>query len=143
MTKPELAAEAWRELFAYLTRTSGPRTRALAERKLTPNDARALHALEIGAGTPIGELARAWSCDPSMATWIVGRLERMGFVNRSADPADRRIKRVSLTRKGLAVREDLMREFLVPPPEMLELSNDELDRLRRTMATLLATRNRA
>lgn len=142
MTKQELATEAWRGLFQYLTQTSPTRTRALAARKLTPNDARALHTLSAETGTPIGDLARAWSCDPSMATWIVNRLERMELVKRQADPADARIKRISLTRKGVTVRDDLMRDFLKPPQEMTQLSASDLERLRATMAALLAARSR-
>ena len=98
VSKEALAAEAWRLMLDYLIATSPARNRSLATRRLTPNDARALHTLDTENGQPMGALAQAWNCDRSMVTWIVDRLERAGLVERPAIAGDRRVKRVALTR---------------------------------------------
>ena len=124
-----LAAEAWRLMLDYLIATSPARSRSLAARRLTPNDARALHMLETDNGQSMGALARAWNCDASMVTWIVARLERAGLVERRATAADRRIKLVVLTPKGAKTKAELMAEYRTPPQEVARLTVQELESL--------------
>src|SRR5687768_11384101 len=95
--KRALAGRAWRLMFDCLMSTRPARDRSLKRRGLTPNDARALTSLERVHGRPIGALARDWACDPSNATFIVGRLERAGLAERRVGPHDRRVKLVALT----------------------------------------------
>jgi DNA-binding MarR family transcriptional regulator len=127
-SKHLLAAEVWRHLFDFIIRTRAHRDRALERYGLTPNDSRALFSLDAD-GRPIGELADAWACDPSNATWIVDRLERAGFAERRADTADRRVKRVALTRKGVKVQQALQAELYDPPHELVELDRGDLEAL--------------
>jgi len=116
-------------MFDVLMASSGARGRSLAQRGLTPNDARALWSLEGKEGRPIGTLAQAWECDPSNATFIVDRLERSGLAERRASPTDRRMKLVGLTAKGAKTRDELLAEYRVPPPELLGLSEADLKSL--------------
>ena len=75
---------------------------------------------------PIGTLAQAWECDPSNATFIIDRLERAGLADRRESPNDRRVKLVGLTAKGARIKEELMAEYRIPPPELQQLSEADL-----------------
>jgi DNA-binding MarR family transcriptional regulator len=81
-------------------------------------------------------LADAWECDPSNATWIVDRLEKLGLAERRAVPHDRRVKLVALTRKGKRTRSALMREFHRPPDELAALDVEDLETLERILSKL-------
>jgi DNA-binding MarR family transcriptional regulator len=61
-------------------------------------------------GRPLSrrELAQRLDCDPSNVTFLVDRLEERGLVKRAVDPHDRRVKAVSLTAAGVAVRARLV-----------------------------------
>jgi DNA-binding MarR family transcriptional regulator len=136
-SKDDLAARVWRAMFAVLMRSAPHRTRSLAKRGLTPNDARALGTLAVDAGKPMRALAEAWECDPSYATWIVDRLENLGLAERQAEPKDRRVKLVALTKKGLRTRTQLMDDFHQPPPEIAGLDREDLEALDRILAKVV------
>lgn len=50
----------------------------------------------------LGELADTLHCDKTNVTGLVDRVEKQGLVTRVADPDDRRITRLELTKKGRA-----------------------------------------
>ena len=129
--KAALAKRAWQLMFDYLMYTRPARDRSLESRSLTPNDARALSSLNRDEGCPIGELARAWGCDPSNATFIIRRLEQAGLAERRKMPGDGRVK--LLTARGEKVRKELLAEFHEPPPELLDLASSDL----KTLAEIL------
>jgi len=131
-----LAAEAWALLFELMMASTATRAKSLAARGLTPNDARALWTLSTDDRRPIGSLAQAWGCDPSNATFIVGRLEDAGLVDRRQDPADRRVKLVGLTPRGARIKEGLMAEYLIPPPQIQQLSVSDLRALVQILARI-------
>lgn len=116
-------------MFDYLIRSGPQRTRSLAKRGLTPNDSRALFSLSAGEGRTMRALADSWECDPSNATWIVDRLEKLGLAERRAAPGDRRVKLVVLTKKGVRTRAQLTEEFHRPPPEITALERADLEAL--------------
>jgi DNA-binding MarR family transcriptional regulator len=134
--KASIAARAWKRLFDFFISTRGHRDETLDRFGLTPNDARALHTLEATGGKPMRALAEAWGTDASNATWVVDRLERLGLVERRADAADRRVKLVTLTSRGLSSRDEIMRAFHQPPPELLALDRQELAALDAILAKL-------
>ncbi len=113
-------------MFDVLMASTGTRARSLADRGLTPNDARALWSLSAAERRPIGTLAQAWACDPSNATFIIDRLERAGLAERSESTTDRRVKLVGLTARGARIKDELMAEYRVPPPELLQLGDTDL-----------------
>lgn len=123
-------------MFDFLLRTAPAREKLLARHELTPNDARALSALDQDEGRTMGALAEEWECDASNATWIIGRIERLGLAERRMSPQDRRVRLVVLTPRGAAVREQLLEEFHQPPPALLELNREELDTLQRVLRKL-------
>jgi DNA-binding MarR family transcriptional regulator len=126
----------WRAMFEFLMRSAPRRTEALARRGLTPNDSRALFSLDLEHGRSMRTLADSWECDPSNATWIVDRLEKLGLAERRAVPHDRRVKLVALTRKGKRTRSALMREFHRPPDELAALDVEDLETLERILSKL-------
>lgn len=62
------------------------------------------------------EIAAHIGCDPSYVTGIVDRLEEIGAVERTADPTDRRVKRVVLTELGEELRRDVAIKLLQGVP---------------------------
>jgi DNA-binding MarR family transcriptional regulator len=136
LTKAALATHVWTAMFDFLIRSAPRRSKSLARRGLTPTDSRALFSLDIEEGRTMRALADAWSCDPSNATWIIDRLEKLGLAERRTVPHDRRIKLVVLTAKGRRIRLDLLEEFHQPPPEFASLSRDDLEMLDRLLARL-------
>lgn len=135
-TKRALAGRAWQLLFDYLMSTRPLRDESLARRKLTPNDARALGSLDQEVGRPIGSLAAHWGCDPSNATLIIDRLERLKLVERRPSTADRRVKLVTLTSRGARAKTQLLDEFHAPPPAFLKLEHADLEALERILKRL-------
>lgn len=69
-----------------------------AEFDLSSQQANALS--ELAKPLPMGELADRLFCDASNVTGIVDRLESRGLLERQADPADRRVRRLVLTPTG-------------------------------------------
>jgi DNA-binding MarR family transcriptional regulator len=87
----------------------------------------------------MGELAAALGIDPPNATVVVDELESLGLVRRRPHPTDRRAKLVEATRKGkdMARRADAI--LATPPPELSALGEDDLDTLRRILASATRT----
>ncbi len=121
-----LAARAWGLLFDFFISTRGHRDETLERFGLSPNDARALHTLDAEKGNPMGALAEFWGTDASNATWVVDRLERLGLAERRTIPSDRRVKLVVLTPRGARTRDEVLRAFHEPPPELRVLGGRDL-----------------
>ena len=134
--KAALAREVWQRLFDYFISSAGHRTRVLGRYGLTPNDSRALHSLDRHEGRTMRELAEAWSCDASNATWIIDRLEARGLAQRTAKPGDRRVKLVVLTPAGERMTKRLQHGMYQPAPELRKLPVETLEELRRALAKL-------
>jgi len=81
-------------------------------------------------------LADEWQCDPSNATFIVDRLEKLGLVSRQPLLHDKRVKLVVLTRKGEKSRTELLHEFHQPPAEFDGLNQADLEALERIVTKL-------
>ena len=136
------ARRVWREMFGVLMRSAPQRTMSLARRGLTPNDSRALFSLDVQDGRPMRMLADAWHCDPSYATWIVDRLEKLGLARRRPLRSDRRVKLVVLTQKGQRTKDQLEAEFNEPPPEFAALDPQDLNDLERILSKLVPASER-
>jgi DNA-binding MarR family transcriptional regulator len=136
-----LAGRVWHALFDLLVRSAPERTASLASRGLTPNDSRALFSLDPGTGRSMKSLADEWECDPSNATFIVDRLEKLGLASRQPLLHDKRVKLVVLTHKGEKTRTDLLREFHRPPAGFENLDRADLEALDRIVAKLTPAQN--
>ncbi len=135
-SKQTIAAEVWRPLARFFFDTVRHRQRVLVREGLTPNDARAFMALDRTEGKTMRVLADEWTCDASNATFIVDRLEERGLAERRSVPEDRRLKLVVLTALGERTKQRVLAHFFEPPPELLELSREDLEALRDAVAKL-------
>jgi DNA-binding MarR family transcriptional regulator len=132
----DLASDAWRPLARFFFETAQHRAEILRSHGLTPNDAKALWALDPVEGKTMSALADRWLCDASNATWIVDRLEERGLAERRTLPSDRRVKLVVLTPRGAEERQRLMDLMFEPPPELLALDRADLEAIRDALAKL-------
>jgi DNA-binding MarR family transcriptional regulator len=123
-------------MFDFFWVTAAHRSRVLRRFRLTPNESRGLGSLRPDAGRSMRALAQEWGCDASNATWIVDRLERLGLAERTGAPADRRVRLVVLTERGVRTRAQLYRAMYRPPAELLAHSNAELDALAKALDVL-------
>jgi DNA-binding MarR family transcriptional regulator len=121
-----LAQEAWARLAALFWHKRPEWIEAGAAEGLTPPHAMALMRLRDDAPPLLGDLARDMHCDASYVTAVADRLEERGLATRRASARDRRAKELVLTDAGRATQARLRAAFLAPPPELLELSEDEL-----------------
>lgn len=64
-----------------------------------------LGRLRADGPTPLGELARAEHVSQPNMTQLVTRLERVGLVQRAADPWDKRVVLVAIAEEGLTALE--------------------------------------
>jgi len=87
----------------------------------------------------MGAIADVLQCDPSMATWLIDRLEERRLVERKMLTTDRRVKIVSLTRRGVRVKTKVLAHLLEPPPELLGLGLERLEALRGALSALPAS----
>jgi DNA-binding MarR family transcriptional regulator len=85
----------------------------------------------------VGGLGETLFLESNTLTPLLKRLEAVGHLERTRDPADERQVRVRLTRKGRALREKA-HEI---PRCILEASGLEVEHLRRLNADMTALRN--
>jgi DNA-binding MarR family transcriptional regulator len=129
-SKATVASEVWGIILGVAMAQRDRFMGVMQEFDLTPGDFRALASLDEDTPRPMGALAQSWQCDASNATWMVDRLEQRGLVERRGVPADRRVKAVALTAKGVETRGRVFRRLHEPPPEFLALDRATLLQLR-------------
>lgn len=106
---------------------------------LTAAEGQALHHLDAPA--PMRAMAESLCCDASYITVLADRLEARGLVNRAADPDDRRVKRLVLTKRGRKLREELLAAIHETTPALSGLDTAQrvaLVRLLRSLAPVPA-----
>jgi DNA-binding MarR family transcriptional regulator len=82
------------------------------------------------------EFATAMGIGPPNATVVVDDLESLGLVRRRPHPTDRRAKVVEATRKGKSMARRANAILTTPPPALAALGADELETLRRILASV-------
>ena len=92
----------------------------------------------LGRERTMSEVAEAAHCEPSNLTGVIDKLEARGLVERRGAPNDRRIKMVSLTPGGVALRRRVLARLNEPAPWMLALSEDDQRHLRDIFQRALA-----
>jgi len=116
------ACETWR-LFIQVLAVERSRLPTIAsELGLSEAQCRVLELLDPSTSVSMCNVARALDCDPSNVTGIVDRLEARGLVERSPDRADRRVKKLMLTRVGKELRARLLERLAEPPAQIRSLS---------------------
>jgi DNA-binding MarR family transcriptional regulator len=100
------------------------------DHNITMMQALTLCLLEPNQSVPMKSLSTFMSCDPSNITGIVEQLVTEGLVNRKEAIYDRRVKAVTLTDKGLALRDKFL-EITTSTrlPNLAALSDKEIEQL--------------
>ncbi len=99
--------------------------------------------LSLG-NVPLSELARTSLVHKPQMTRIIDQLERSGFVERIADPSDRRVTNIALTASGrvmlanlkLKVTENVKKALATLSPEELVQMSEALETLERIIGKL-------
>lgn len=112
----------------------------LAEKNygLTGPQMHTLCLLDPTTPAAMNNLSCALSCDASNVTGIADRLVAQGYIIRQDSPADRRVKMLALTPKGVKLRAKIMAELDAAAPDGLSrLSNTELAQLKALLKKAL------
>ena len=112
--------------------------RRLAPHGVTPVQYAVLKVLWEHNDQSGAELGDRLQLDSATITGVLDRLERGGLVERRADPADRRINRLSLTPQGSSLQGPLDREMEALNADFLSLLSDDDGRRLRTLLIELA-----
>jgi DNA-binding MarR family transcriptional regulator len=110
------------------------------DNNITMMPALTLCLLEPNQPVPMKALATFMSCDPSNVTGIVEQLVLEGLVERKESLYDRRIKTVTLTAKGLTLRDRFL-EITTSTrlPNLSELTEKETEQLITILEKATAT----
>ena len=93
--------------------------------------------IELQGPITLGRLAASERVTPPGITRMVAALEELGLVRREADPADRRIARVSLTAEGRrTVQRTRTRKTAYLAKQLRKLDQSELAILREALPVL-------
>jgi DNA-binding MarR family transcriptional regulator len=97
---------------------------------ITLMQALTLCLLEPQQSVPMKSLSTFMSCDPSNITGIIEQLVIEGFVERKEAAHDRRVKTVTITTQGLALRDKFL-EITTSTrlPHLDALSHEEVEQL--------------
>ncbi len=78
-------------------------------------------------GTPVAmkDLGQSMHCDPSFVTMMADALEQRGLAKREPSTADRRIKNLVITDRGLELKAAMEQEMLGLMPWTLALNRSE------------------
>ena len=91
--------------------------------------------------TPVAmkDLGQRLRCDPSFVTAIADALEQRGLAKREPNPADRRIKNLALTDRGLEIKAAMEREVLCQMPWTNALDRSEREQFLELMRKMCKT----
>jgi|EndMetStandDraft_3_1072993.scaffolds.fasta_scaffold13362_3 DNA-binding MarR family transcriptional regulator len=111
----------------------------LAEKyDLTVVQLHSLGAMNPGEAIPMNELSCILLCDASNVTGIVDRLLAQGYIRREENPADRRVKLITLTPEGEKLRTTLLEEVSqYELPEMKRLTSEQRRELKLMLSLIL------
>ena len=129
--------QAWRLLMGLVLDQRWRWTEVAAKLEISQAGLRALLAIDPDEPRPMRDLALAMNCDASYVTAMVDDLERAGYAERRAAPADRRIKTVALTPKGRRALRTLQDDLFAPPDQLADLPAPDRDSLARLLRQAL------
>src|SRR5947207_13322967 len=111
----------------------------LAQLGLSFSQAHALRLLDPETPMPMSALAERLFCDASNVTGLADRLESRGLVRRQSAEGDRRIKALTITPAGIALRKRVLAIMTEPPAAIAALSNEDKEALRDILARAVET----
>jgi DNA-binding MarR family transcriptional regulator len=86
------------------------------------------------------DLAAETGMTKQATNYLLGELERLGYLVREEDPEDRRSKRIGLTPRGMAAAQDIRKTVRQVEADLeRELGTEDFARLRLLLAGLNAT----
>ena len=106
----------------------------LAQLGLSFSQAHALRLLDPETPMPMSALAERLFCDASNVTGIADRLETRGLVRRQSAEGDRRVKALTITPKGVKLREQVVELMTQPPAAIAALDEEDQLALRDILA---------
>jgi DNA-binding MarR family transcriptional regulator len=111
----------------------------LAEKhELTVVQLHSLGVMNPGEGIPMNALSSLLLCDASNVTGIVDRLLVQGYIKREENPKDRRVKMITLTSEGEALRESLLTAISqYELPELSRLTQAQRAELKAMLGVIL------
>ena len=107
---------------------------ALAELGVGFAQAHALRMLDPDEPIAMSALAERLFCDASNVTGLVDRLEARGLVERRSSERDRRVKALTLTPAGVALRDQVLAVMSEPPEAIAALPAADQRALRDILA---------
>jgi len=135
---PTPAHEA-QKLFFEIGMTQRVKTgAALAELGLGFAQAHALRMLDPDEPIAMSALAERLFCDASNVTGLFDRLEARGLVERRSAENDRRVKALTLTPAGVALRDQVLAVMSEPPEAIAALAAADQRALRDILARAVA-----
>jgi DNA-binding MarR family transcriptional regulator len=128
-----LLVETWQKLMGFVLEQRFRWAEVSAELGITQPGLRALLAIDPHEPQSMRELATAMNCDPSYITAMIDDLERAGLAVRQPSPADRRVKTVVLTPRGITALQTARDGLLSPPAQLAQLSAADQQQLARLL----------
>ena len=129
-------AEVVELLFSYVERLRAHFESVAVAHDLTAMQAKVL--MFLGDAEPMRCVADNLGCDPSNITGVVDRLQDRGFLTRSEDSSDRRVKILHATPAGKKLRETIGMDLFRDMPGMTALSREQVAELRNLLSSLCA-----
>jgi len=109
-----------------------------AELDLTYAQSQVLFHVAAHAGCRMGDVGKAFGVTLPAVTHLVDRLEQKAFITRAADPADRRVYVLEVTRAGAALVDELHAMRLRSLEAVLaRMSADDRTRVVRGLVALV------
>ncbi|MFD8631181.1 MULTISPECIES: MarR family winged helix-turn-helix transcriptional regulator [unclassified Streptomyces] len=134
-----LSHAIFKQIHALAARTSAAFAELLGELDITEALANVMWHLDPEVPPPsMRALASTLGCDPSTVTFLTDRLEERGLTRRQASSADRRIKVITLTPRGVRARARLVHAVDTRSP-LARLSREEQEHLHELLAKMVAT----
>ena len=131
------ACRAWQLLTQLWFTQRGHLPALAAEFDLSPVQCQVLHLIEPDQPLPMGRLAETLACDASNVTGLVDRLQSRGLIQRRPSTADRRVKVLVLTPRGIRLRTQLHKRLLAPAVPFERLTVSEQRALVKLLERLL------
>ena len=130
----------WRAMFQLVVEKEGHRRFVEAGEAvgLPIGSLKALLQLDPEAPCAMRDLAERFRCDPSYITSLVDDLEKAGLAERRPHPADRRVKEVALTGRGVDALSHVRKIIDEPPDWFSALTANEKEQLRKLLGKLQA-----
>lgn len=97
-----------------------------------------LVSMKPGSVRTMNELAEMMGCDASNMTGLIDRLEANDYIERTADPDDRRVKKIQLSDHGCQCRKSLLNELCKAEAlDLNKLSDEEVKTLQSIISKLV------